>query len=63
MRWTSLYARLPIWNFGEDRSISFWDTGVPKSTIKKNKKIKKERKNIGKIYSLSGKFAKRAKTI
>jgi len=38
--------------------IRFWATGSRKSTIKK---IKKQRKNIGKIYSPSGKFVKRAK--
>jgi len=28
------------WNFGEDRSICLWATGVRKSTIKKIEKIK-----------------------
>jgi len=46
-----------VWNYGEDRSISFWETGVRKSTIKKIKK------NIGKIYSPSGKFAKQAERL
>ena len=43
------------WNFGEDQSISFWETGVIKSTIKKyRKKIKKKisAKYVARLASL-----------
>jgi len=44
---------------GEDRSISFRETGVRKSIIRNI--FTNEEKNIGKIYSPPGKFAEQAK--
>jgi len=54
---TSPYTHLSILKFWWDPSISFWETGVRKSTIKKTKK------NISEIYSLFDKFAKQAKKV
>jgi len=51
-----LYA-YQSWNFGEDRSIGFWDIGLESRSAKKIYK-----KNIGKIYSPFSKFAEHAKT-